>query len=175
MTTPAPEGAPPINHRWTAGPGDVRRLSGALTRAGLTDRRQLVSLAVVVAVIGGGLVLLFALGDVTFAVGGLAGLIGATGALLWRTARTARTHFERIAFPGAHWAVGYGRTSLVLYQPISSAVIDYGHFTGVRRGQDRTVLLRYTDSRLVVVLPDELCPPPAFDYLADAIRRRRTG
>ena len=175
MTSPAPEGAPPINHWWTAQPGDVRRLSGALTRAGLAERRQILPLIVFLLVVVGVLTSLFLSGRVTVAVGGLAGLVGALGVLAWKTLGSARQHFERIAFPGARWAIGYGPTSLVLYQPTASAVIDYSRFAYVRAGHQNTVLLRYADSRLVVVLPDALCPPPALDFLDTAIRARRTS
>lgn len=169
MSTPAP----PVNHRWTARPGDAQRLAGALVRGGLLGRRQLVLSAILSAVLVAGLVMVWILGDTGFVYCAMVGLVTAGFALPWLALRQARAHFGRIAFPGAQWAIGYGPANLVIYSPAASAVVGYRQFSGVRPGYAGTVLLRYADSRVLLVLPDALCPPQACRFLSEAIARAR--
>ena len=167
-----PPGAPPIDHHWEAGPDDVKRLTSAAIRWAYRQPRLWIPLVVVL----GALAVIAAAAAHDGGRPALAGVIfGVVVIMVFVPAillRRARAQFALIAFPGARWEIGYGPSSMVIVQPISSAVIDYSAFKSATRASGNTVILKFR-SRLYTVLPEELCPPAALAFLTEAIARSR--
>ncbi|MBT0567682.1 hypothetical protein [Williamsia sp. CHRR-6] len=158
---------PPLQHVWTAQPGDTAQLARAATLNALTNRSTIRTYITIIAIAV--MLAVFTPHDraTTYTVVFLVLLLVV---LPFSTYQRIRRSLDSITAPGAVWGLGFDAYSIAVVTPMSTAVVGYEAFRQPHRGRG-VVTLAYQTSAMGIVMPEVLCPPPAFDHLTSRIPR----
>ena len=157
-----PASSPAVHHEWIAGPGDARRAAASLAWRASTAPLNIGMTALVWLYL---IVRAVLLGPDAW----LAGVVIYPLALPALSFAFAYQGLRHSMPPGSQWLSGFGEQEMLIGSPVGRAFMPYRSITGVKK-LGRLVQIS-TGGRTRTVLPEQICPPAAVEFVRTKIAR----